>query len=37
MRRATWGCNSFEAYTLAALDAVYILILKKEEGGEKQV
>lgn len=28
MRRATWGCNSFEAYTLAALDAVYILILK---------
>ena len=37
MRRATWGCNSFEAYTLAALDAVYVLVLTGGGGGEAEV
>lgn len=28
MRRATWGCDSFEADTLAALGAVYVCALR---------
>lgn len=34
MRRATWGCNSFEAYTLAALCAVCIHVSNEPRGAE---